>query len=304
MNRNLIVEFSKMDGAGNDFVVLDNRFYAFSPAELASLALRFCDRRSAIGGDGLLALCPPDDARHAFRMRYYNADGSLGTMCGNGARCLVAFAFDAGLVGDPVVFGSDAGVMRAWETDFPAPTNARDIEVTIPGPTSFRTVDLPVLPSQHDLEPVGYVWTGTEHVVYRVESGLDNYPVSEAGRVLRRHPLLGAAGANVSFVEPRPAIEDPASSNGEGAFVRVRTFEKGVEAETSACGTGAAAVAFCGRELGWWGDGSVEVQMNGGVLRVRVSPGESGDVQLTLAGPARTSFRGTIAVSPTDLEAS
>src|SRR5690606_29962761 len=72
MNRNLIVEFSKMDGAGNDFIVLDNRFYSFSPDELSALALRLCDRRTAIGADGLLALCPPEESHHLFRMRYYN----------------------------------------------------------------------------------------------------------------------------------------------------------------------------------------------------------------------------------------
>lgn len=285
MERKLVVEFSKMDGAGNDFIVLDNRFYAFSPDELSALALRLCDRRTAIGGDGLLALCPPEESHHHFRMRYYNADGSLGTMCGNGARCLAAFALNAGLSGDPLVFGSDAGEMRAWETDAHAPSNARDIEITIPGPTSYRTSDLPVAPGYPELAPVAYVWTGTEHVVYQLETGLEVFPVGEVGPGLRGHPLLAPTGANVNFVEPLA-----------GRSVRVRTFEKGVEAETGACGTGAAAVAFCGLELGWWGHGSVDVRMNGGVLRVRMADDGAGRTQLTLGGPARTSFRGTFEV--------
>jgi hypothetical protein len=92
MERKLVLEFTKMNGAGNDFIVIDNRFYHFTDVELAGMARRFCPRRTGIGADGVLALSLPADAAHHYRMRYFNADGSRGTMCGNGARCLARFA--------------------------------------------------------------------------------------------------------------------------------------------------------------------------------------------------------------------
>ncbi|MBT4603048.1 MAG: diaminopimelate epimerase, partial [Bacteroidetes Order II. Incertae sedis bacterium] len=96
-SRKLIVEFTKMSGAGNDFIVIDNRFYNFSRDELSEMAKNLCRRRISLGADGILALCNPDTEGASFRMMYYNADGSLGTMCGNGARCLARFAREAGL---------------------------------------------------------------------------------------------------------------------------------------------------------------------------------------------------------------
>jgi len=293
MNRALIVEFSKMDGAGNDFVVLDNRFYAFTPAELSALATRLCRRRTSIGADGLVALCPPEEPDHRFRMRYCNADGSLGTMCGNGARCIVGFAIDAGLGADPIVFGSDAGIVYARETGLDAGAGARDIEITLRDPKDFRTDRIP-LPSIDGLEAAAFVNTGTEHVVYRVRGDLASVPVEQLGRAIRRDAGLAPAGANVNFVQF-------AGGDQRGPVAHVRTYEKGVEAETLACGTGAAAVAWCGAELGWWGNGSVSIRMPGGTLRIGVARDGPNGSRITLAGPARTAFRGTIEIRPDDL---
>ncbi len=114
MQRKLILEFTKMNGAGNDFIVIDNRFYNFSDDELADLARRFCPRHVGIGADGVLAFARPTDAAHHYRMRYVNADGSIGTMCGNGACCLARYARHAGLLDETMRFESDAGVYRAF----------------------------------------------------------------------------------------------------------------------------------------------------------------------------------------------
>ncbi|HEX7070377.1 MAG TPA: diaminopimelate epimerase, partial [Rhodothermales bacterium] len=113
MHRKLVLEFTKMNGAGNDFIVVDNRFYHFSDQELSDLARKLCPRRFAVGADGVLAFSHPREKEHDYRMIYYNADGSRGTMCGNGARCLARFAHDAGMVRDELRFESDAGVYRA-----------------------------------------------------------------------------------------------------------------------------------------------------------------------------------------------
>jgi diaminopimelate epimerase len=292
MARPLVVEFTKMDGAGNDFIVIDNRFYAFNPGQLSALALRFCNRYTGVGGDGLLALCQPDEAGHAFRMRYFNADGTLGTMCGNGARCLAAFAYESGLGEGDLVFGSDAGVMRARRAPVASGGHMSDVEIELPRPRGFSKEAAPALEGETGIAAAGYVWTGTEHVVYEVLTGLDEFAVDSVGPAIRMHPNLQPAGANVNFVERCAAGVDDCEA-------RVRTYEKGVEAETRACGTGAVAVAICGSELGWWGAGTVRIQMPGGMLRVLIPKpdGEPGGV-ITLAGPTRVAFRGSFEIDP------
>ena len=295
MGKPLIVEFTKMDGAGNDFIVLDNRFYSFSGPELAGLALRLCNRYTGIGGDGLLALCPPDESDHSFRMRYHNADGTLGTMCGNGARCLAAFAYESGIRGEVLVFGSDAGEMRARLTGEPAGADGLDVEIVLPQPQRFSTEAPPVPGGSEGISPVGFVWTGTEHVVYEAGSLLAELDVSTVGSLIRNHPELRPTGANVNFVRRAPVTDD------HHPHVVARTYEKGVEAETRACGTGAVAIAFCGRERGWWDSGTIRVEMPGGTLRVGLPLSRDGSSGVTLSGPARVAFHGSVEVDPNEL---
>lgn len=294
--RGLVLEFTKMDGAGNDFVLLDNRFYAFSHRELAVLALLLCQRHTGVGADGLLALDHPESDEHPFRMRYINADGTLGTMCGNGARCIAAFAHDAGVADAVMRFESDAGPVDA---EMLTPTDERGIasvQVVLATPRDYRTDRIPVVESAlHRVTAVGYVWTGTEHVVYEVDRDLSEHPVGVLGKQIRDDAILSPRGANVNFVERLDASEA-----GEGR-VRIRTYEKGVEAETRACGTGAIAVAVCGREAGWWSDGVVLVQSSGGTLTVRLPAAGENDERARLIGPARSVFRGSITVWPDEL---
>ncbi len=262
-----------MNGAGNDFVVVDNRFYAFTPAEFTRLARTLCRRHEGIGADGLLALdAPADEATHHYRMHYHNADGSRGSMCGNGARCLARYARLAGIEGDPLVFDTDAGTYRA---EVPEDVEA-DVTLHVPPPRGFRGLDG---------EDARFIWTGTEHAVVFCES-VENAPVAEEGLRLRHSAQLAPAGANVNFVQVQ-ASGPPR--------LRVRTFEKGVEAETRACGTGALASAlvavFEHRVDGF----PVEVHMPGGTLTVGATRTGDAEVEnLTLAGPAEVTFRGTV----------
>ncbi|MEO0556931.1 MAG: diaminopimelate epimerase [Bacteroidota bacterium] len=272
----LIVPFAKMNGAGNDFIVLDNRFLHFSTDELATLAERFCPRRTGIGADGLLAL--EDDPEADFRMRYRNADGSLGTMCGNGARCLARYAADAGLgtrSGGSVelTFETDGGRYRAEVPD------AGDVQLEVPPSQGFSRADT------DGAETVYRIWTGTEHAVLFVDA-VDGFELATVGPRLRHDPAFAPTGTNVNAVQRIAADR-----------IRVRTFEKGVEAETLACGTGALATALVHRltdGVERTGRQRVAVEMPGGTLTVGFRLVNGVPLDLTLAGPAETVYTGTL----------
>ena len=271
-----MIEFTKMTGAGNDFIVMDNRDRRFTVTELSDLARRWCDRRFGVGADGLLALEDPDHPEVHFRMRYHNADGSVGTMCGNGARCLARFAFENGLVRRPLRFATDAGV---YEADVPDdPTDP--VRLILPPHRAHRVLE----PGLHDDLGGGghFVWTGTEHVVVFVPS-VDEAPVATAGPRLRAAREISEAGANVDFVE----VVAP----GE---IRVRTWEKGVEGETLACGTGATASAIVACLSGRTPAGRVTERMPGGTLAVEIDGTPEAPDRLVLEGPADTVFRGIL----------
>ncbi len=265
-----------MNGAGNDFVVLDNRFYAFSEADLGALARDLCRRTESIGADGLLALDTGTDGAD-FRMHYHNADGSRATMCGNGARCLVRFAAASGIEADPVTFDTDAGRYHARTLA------SGEVALTVPPPARLRAVDL-----AGGLAAT-FVWTGTEHVVVFVSSAA-RAPVESLGPLLRRDPALGGAGANVNFAE----VTGPDR-------LRVRTFEKGVEAETRACGTGAIAAAAAALATRRLRATPIFVEMPGGTLRVDLPASPDDGVACALTGPAETTFRGTAEIDPASL---
>ena len=279
MSKNLTVEFTKMHGTGNDFVVLDNRWYRFSDEELSDLGAAWCPRRYGIGADGLLALAAPDDESVAYRMRYVNADGSWAAMCGNGARCLARFAVRAGMGGPTLQFESDAGRYRAEvPTDEGAP-------VRLYVPSATRLIADPELATgvPEALEGLHFVHTGTEHLVAFV-SDIDTVPVEKWGRMLRQDSALQPAGANVNFV----AVTD--------GDLQVRTYEKGVEAETPSCGTGVLAAAVVAVATERVPSGHVKVHTPGGVLFAGTGSGPNSEEQY-LEGPVATPFRGTMEVT-------
>ena len=287
MSKSLVVQFTKMHGAGNDFVVIDNRFFRFSEEELALLAETWCPRKTGIGADGLLALGVPDDDTHDYRMHYYNADGSRASMCGNGARCLARFARRGGIEASPLVFETDAGVYRA------AVPGDEHVRLMVDPPRDFRPrVSLHQAP-ENSAREVHYIWTGTEHAVTFVDD-VERVPVPQEGAAIRGDDAFAPPGANANFVQ--------VASGREGeAELQVRTFEKGVEAETDACGTGALAAAAVARLLGRVSDDWVDVQMPGGQLRVGMQMDDDAITELILEGPAVTVFRGTVEVNPTRL---
>jgi diaminopimelate epimerase len=272
----LHVPFTKMHGAGNDFVVLDNRFFHFSQEELARLARRFCPRRTGVGADGLLALEPPAGEGAHYRMRYLNADGSAAGMCGNGARCLARFARDAGIDGEPLVFDSDAGRYRAS-----APP-AGEVRLFVPPPRDFNAA-APLACGG----TVQYVYTGTHHTVVFVDDVDAAQPERDAPAI-RHDAAFAPAGTNVNFVQ----LLSPDR-------LAVRTFEKGVEGETLACGTGALAAAVVARLAGASAASHFTIEARGGTLRVGFDTAASGEVEnLFLEGPAVTVFTGILELPP------
>lgn len=268
-----------MNGAGNDFVVVDNRFYHFSDEELGELAKRLCRRRFGIGADGLLAFSQPSDEGHDYRMRYVNADGSIGTMCGNGARCLARFARRAGLTSNQLTFETDAGVFTAVVPD----DGTAPVKLFLDPPRGFVPNKKLASVADTGIEAAHYIWSGTEHLVCFVER-IAGIPVVEWGRAIRRDPELAPAGANVDFVEV------------EAGRLRARVYEKGVEDETYACGTGAVAAAVVARRLGRVATDRVEVEMPGGTLAVGFTMEGETVRDLYLEGPAEVVFRGTVEV--------
>lgn len=269
------IEFTKMQGTGNDFVVIDNRALRLSRDELAEFAANWCPRRYGIGADGLLALDRPDDSVADYRMYYVNADGSWATMCGNGARCLAQFARDNGFDGRELAFETDAGLYRARiGEEGGVRLYVRDVQ----------NIDLDVELEQNlpnGLTALHFAHAGTEHLVTFVESP-DAVPVEKWGRQLRRDPSLEPEGANVNFVG--------LDADGD---LRVRTFEKGVEAETLSCGTGVLASAVVAEETGQANDGSITVYTKGGTLRVGTDKTARGRERF-LEGPAATVYGGRV----------
>jgi len=263
--------FVKMHGAGNDFVMVDGRRLPPGGLDGPRIAA-LCDRRRGVGADGLIVVSPADGAD--FAMAYYNADGGEAEMCGNGARCAVAFARALGLV---------AGATCTFRTRS-GPVEGRlagdEVEVTLTPPRAVRTglavKDSP-FPEHH------FADTGVPHLVVPV-SDAGAVDVARWGPFLRRHPAFAPAGTNVDWVSP------PARPGGPW---RLRTFERGVEDETLACGTGAAAAALLLCRLGRAAAPVSLLARGGDVLTVSVEE-TTGGPRLRLRGPAVVAFAGEV----------
>jgi len=271
MERALIVEFTKMSGAGNDFIMIDNRFYNFSVFELSTLAQQVCSRRIGIGADGILALASSESAD--YRMIYINADGSEGTMCGNGARCLARFAYDRGISKRSVLMQTASKNCEAFIPECGQVRIYLDLPQQYTHPFELEADMLDQFSSIH------YVWPGTEHLVCFTKN-IHNFPVEYWGPILRKDRKLGPEGANVNFVEVD-------KSRQEDRLI-VRTYEKGVEDETLACGTGAIASVYSARKSEIITEDLCHVQMQGGMLTVGLEK-----QRVFLEGPVSYVYRGS-----------
>ncbi|HUF10892.1 MAG TPA: diaminopimelate epimerase [Rhodothermales bacterium] len=278
MSRGLVLEFTKMHGAGNDFIVIDNRFFYLNLKELADIAAKYCPRQFGIGADGVLALDEPLSEGDHFHMTYFNADGSPGEMCGNGARCLARFAFEAGFSEQPLRFSTTSGNLEGYVD----PSDPRRVRIVLPPPSAIKSEFTKLFVDGRTLA-FSYVQAGVPHAV-NFGGNVDDNPVDEWGAFVRHHAaFLPTNGANVDFVE--------VTRRGPEPRLRVRCYERGVEAETLACGTGAVASFAAAVELGLIEDEESVIEMRGGELRVGYTTDRA---SVFLEGPAVVVYRGTV----------
>ncbi|MFA7074739.1 MAG: diaminopimelate epimerase [Endomicrobiaceae bacterium] len=213
------IQFYKLTAAGNDFVLIDNREKIIPEDKHSSLAAKLCDRRYSIGGDGLILLEKSDIAD--FRMRYYNSDGSHASMCGNGGRSIAKFAYELGAVKKNMKFETDAGLITA---EIKSDTV---VNLALYNPKDLK-LDINLQAEGKQFE-VSCLNTGVPHAVIFVDD-VEKIDVVKYGRAIRFHKEFSPSGTNVNFVQ----ITD-------NNTILVRTYERGVEDETLACGTGVTA---------------------------------------------------------------
>jgi diaminopimelate epimerase len=256
------IVFDKYQGAGNDFVIIDNRKEVFNPND-SVLINKLCDRRFGVGADGLILICK--NSEHDFEMKYFNSDGFIGSMCGNGGRCSADFAIKAGIAGKKLSFIAADGIHNALaENDI--------IRLQMNDPKEPYLVNGSY-----------YINTGSPHyVIFRKD--INDIDVNSEGKKFRWADDFAPGGTNVNFVE----IEQ----NG----IYVRTFERGVEEETLSCGTGVTASAIASVLSGHFDTKTVNVRTKGGNLSVAFNISGKNITDIWLSGPATFVFKGEIMV--------
>lgn len=256
-----VLPFEKWHGTGNDFILIDSSLspnWSPSHAQIAAL----CHRRYGIGADGLMALRPLGDGR--VEMRYFNSDGYPGSMCGNGGRCAVAFALQKNWAEHEVWLEAPDGAHRG--------TVLADGRIAL----NMQNAQFP-----KPVEQGSFVDTGSPHFVLKV-GNTEEVRVEEEGRMWRHDALFSPGGTNVNFW------------SWQNESITMRTFERGVEAETLSCGTGTVAVALVVAEERKLQQGPLTIQAPGGLLEVDFQKGEEGYRCIVLSGPATHVFNGEI----------
>jgi diaminopimelate epimerase len=259
------ITFYKYQGAGNDFIIIDDRSEQFDRSN-TELVAKMCDRRFGIGADGLMLLRNKEG--FDFEMVYYNADGNEGSMCGNGGRCIVAFAKSTGVVGDKCYFVAVDG-----------PHEAEMLNHEDNAWVSLKMIDVP------DIEKgIGYVFmdTGSPHYVSFNSNNLDNMDLIEEARRIRYNERYSKDGTNVNFIDVKDNV------------LKIRTYERGVEDETLACGTGVTAAVLTAHITGNVKGNEINVKAKGGDLKVLFERVGNGYENVWLQGPAEFVFKGVV----------
>jgi diaminopimelate epimerase len=258
----MIIEFYKYQGTGNDFVLLDNRSGKYSSLSNEQIAF-LCHRRYGIGADGLMLLQQREG--YDFEMIYFNADGAVGSMCGNGGRCIVLFAHHLGVVREKAFFIASDGPHEA--------------KVSANEHIELKMIDVSGIHTEDD---VTILDTGSPHYV-KVVTDLPSFDVDAEGKKVRYSDLYKEKGINVNF------IEKVDSSN-----FKIRTYERGVEDETYSCGTGVVASSIASSILGDKKNNSFTIQSKGGELKVNFEIENNSFKNIWLSGPTVKVFEGDI----------
>lgn len=267
----IVIEFFKMSGSGNDFILIDNRELALRVGNVTDFVRRVCERKVSVGADGLILIERSD--RADFRWRFFNADGSEVDMCGNGGRCAARFAFLKGIAGTTMSFETGAGLIDAE-------VKSDTVKLRLTDPHSLRLDE--TLHLDGTALNVSSVNTGVPHVVHDTED-LDAFDVFQTGRRIRYHAHYQPAGTNANFV----------TITGRHAL-RIRTYERGVEDETLACGTGSVAAALVSSSRGQV-DSPVAVTVKSGeILTIYFNRTEKGFEKVYLEGRAAVVYEGRL----------
>ena len=259
-----MISFWKYQGTGNDFVMVDNRTKTFDSSNVDLIAY-LCDRRFGIGADGLILV--EDDEQADFKMVYFNSDGRESTMCGNGGRCIVAFAKQLGIIQEECHFNAIDGLHYAT--------------IDAQGLVALQMIDVKEIERR---EKGIFLNTGSPHHVEIVRD-LQYVDVYKKGKQIRNREDYAPKGTNVNFVE----------QEGPNHF-RIRTYERGVEDETLSCGTGATAVAIAMHHLGKIDQNQVKIDVEGGTLYLAFEYKNNTYQQVFLKGPATFVFQGSISI--------
>ena len=254
--------FYKYQGTGNDFVMIDNRS-EFFPKNNTKLVEQLCDRRFGIGADGLILL--ENHPQYDFKMVYYNSDGNESSMCGNGGRCLVAFAKQMGVIENKAEFEAVDGYHYAT--------------IDAEGIVALQMKDVDTV---NQYEDYTFLNTGSPHHVQLVDD-LVSLDIKTEGAKIRYSDLYGKAGSNVNFVHQL-----------ENDIFAVRTYERGVEDETLSCGTGVTAVAIAMYHIDKSKTNQIDLNVEGGKLKVQFEENNGNYTNVFLIGPATFVFEGKI----------
>jgi len=262
-----------MNGAGNDFVLVDNRSQKLKLTR--EQIVRICDRHRGVGADGIIILIPSVSAKADWAWDFYNSDGSHGEMCGNGARCFARFVANRSGQAKDFTFETGAGIIKAQ-------FSGERVTVSLTAPTNLVLNE--TVPLTTGTQPLHSLNTGVPHAVLFVPDA-DKAMVQQLGPEIRRHPHFAPKGTNVNFVQ----LLGPNS-------IRVRTFERGVEGETLACGTGVTASALISSKLHKF-NSPVKVQVQSGdQLEVSFVEKNGGFADVRLSGPAEFVFGGRMEI--------
>ncbi|MDR0977783.1 MAG: diaminopimelate epimerase [Endomicrobium sp.] len=268
------IEFSKFSAAGNDFVLIDNRESIIADRDCQNLAKKLCDRKYSIGADGLILL--EKSSSKDFKMKYFNSDGSYASMCGNGGRSVAKFAYDLGAAGSKMVFETDAGLINAEIL------SDNRVKLDLYDPKDLRR-DLKIKTNGCCFE-ADFINTGVPHVVVFVDD-IEKIDVFKYGREIRYHKFFAPAGTNVNFVH--------ISQDG---ILFVRTYERGVEGETLACGTGITASGIISMVKGFLKSPVKVIARGGDNLLVSAKIEKDKISSVVLEGPVIGSFKGVVKI--------
>jgi len=267
----MVLHFTKMNGAGNDFVLIDNRAAGIQLTH--EQIVHLCDRHRGVGADGVILLVPSRSGKTDWAWDFYNSDGSAGEMCGNGARCFGRFVQKTAGTNGSFTFETGAGVIKAE-------LKGQRVTVNLTAPMDLRLNEQVALSS--GTQTIHSLNTGVPHAVLFVPDA-DKAMVMQLGPEIRHHAHFNPRGTNVNFVQ----VLGP-------NHIRVRTFERGVEGETLACGTGVCASAMISARIHKF-TSPVQVQVQGGdELAVGFKDDGNGFNSVQLSGPADFAFSGQI----------